>query len=367
VKSNQVGRERRERAVRLALQALVFVVAAAYLAFGLATASYTLGCDFLAYHQAAQRFLAGTPIYDLSITHTGDCGVYQYPPPFVLIALPFSLLGFAAGTWAWIVFLVACFTVGTFVLPVRREIRWAIVLLGAVSWPFIFGVRIGQVGPILYLIFAIGWRYVDRPGALGAMIGVGTLVKVQPALLLGWLVVRRDFRALAAGLITIAVGVVAAAAVGLGSWGGFLTVIRNLSDALTVPTNLSLGATVYARGFGLQAASAIQLANTVALVGLVAVGARALSREAGYLLAVVASQAISPILWDHYALILLLPVAWLLNRRQWWAAVIPASQAWVLVPYESLLLYTAAFYVVLLAIVVVGWERRPRQVAVAPA
>ena len=35
---------------------------------------------------------------------------------------------------------------------------------------------------------------------------------------------------------------------------------------------------------------------------------------ASYLVAVVASQLLSPILWDHYAMLLLLPVAWLLDR-----------------------------------------------------
>ena len=39
------------------------------------------------------------------------------------------------------------------------------------------------------------------------------------------------------------------------------------------------------------------------------------------LVAVIASQLLSPILWDHYALLLLLPVAWLLDRGHWWAAV----------------------------------------------
>jgi alpha-1,2-mannosyltransferase len=359
--------ERRQSVLRFGFHALVFVVAGIYLSFGLATASYTLGCDFLAYHQAAQRFLVGDPIYDLTITRTGACGVYQYPPPFVLVALPFSLFGFTAGTWLWVLFLITCFTVGSFLLPVRREIRWAIVLFGATSWPFIFGVRIGQVAPILYLIFAIGWRYLDRPGVLGAMVGMGSLAKLQPALLLGWLVVRREVRALAAGVATIAAGVAFAGLIGLGSWADFLAVVRNLSDALTVPANLSVGATAYALGSGLQAASVIQFLNTVALVGLVALGGWTLSREAGYLLAVVASQAISPILWDHYGLILLLPVAWLLNRRQWWAVIIPITQAWMLLPYVSTLIYTISFYLLLPAIFIVGWQRRATPVAVATA
>ena len=42
---------------------------------------------------------------------------------------------------------------------------------------------------------------------------------------------------------------------------------------------------------------------------------RLATAEASYLVAVVASQLLSPVLWDHYALLLLLPVAWLLAAR----------------------------------------------------
>ena len=45
----------------------------------------------------------------------------------------------------------------------------------------------------------------------------------------------------------------------------------------------------------------------------------------------VASQFISPVLWDHYAVILLLPTAWLLNRGQWWAALIPLATSNLLI------------------------------------
>jgi hypothetical protein len=341
------------------LQALVFIVGAMYLAFGLSTASYTLGCDFYAYYQGAHRFLTGVPIYDLSVTRTGDCGVYQYPPPFVLLALPFSLAGsWAVGSWLWILFLLWCFLIGTFLLPVRRELRWAIVLCGLISWPLNFGVRIGQVGPILYLVFALGWRYLDRPGALGTVLGIGSLVKLQPALLVVWLFVQREWRAIAAMFATIAAIVVGAAAIGLTDWVDFVTVTRNLSSALTVPGNLAVGAVVYSAGFGYQSAAVVQFLNTIAMVGLVALGAWALEREAGYLLGIVASQLISPIIWDHYSIVLLLPVAWLLSRRQWWVVIVPLVQAWVLLPFEPNVIYLALFYLLIPGLVVVGWRRR---------
>ena len=53
----------------------------------------------------------------------------------------------------------------------------------------------------------------------------------------------------------------------------------------------------------------------MALAALVfVVAALRLGAVPSYLVAVIASQLLSPILWDHYALLLLLPVAWLMDR-----------------------------------------------------
>ena len=69
----------------------------------------------------------------------------------------------------------------------------------------------------------------------------------------------------------------------------------------------------------------IQVVATVGALAAVVIASRTSSAEASYLVAVVASQLISPLLWDHYAMLLLLPVAWLLERRQWWAVAIPLA------------------------------------------
>jgi hypothetical protein len=361
------GGDRRAALFGTAFRVLIILVTGIYLAFGLLTASRTLGCDFFAYHSAAQRLLANEPIYDLSITRTGGCGLYQYPPPFVLIALPFSLLGFGWGTWAWIGFLVACFVGAAMLMPVRREIRWAMVLAGGIGWPFIYGVRIGQVGPILLLVFAAGWRFLDRPRIVGLATGIGALIKLQPVLILGWLAVRREWRAMTWGVATILGGAALAAAVGLGAWPDFATLLRNLTNALTVPANLSIGAVAYAYGASPAVAAGIQSANTVVLLAVVVVAAKRTSREAGYVATIVASQVISPIVWDHYALVLLLPVAWLLERRQWWAVLIPLSQAWVLLPFVPTIAYPIAFYTALVGVLAVGWVRQPGAALIQPA
>ena len=68
--------------------------------------------------------------------------------------------------------------------------------------------------------------------------------------------------------------------------------------------------------------------------------------ETSYVVTVVASQLLSPVLWDHYAMLLLLPTALLLQRRQWWAVAIPLA-GWLPAP-----IYPVLFFVALLAPIV---------------
>ena len=357
---------RRERLIAI----VILAVAGAYLAFGLRTAANSFGCDFSAYFGAANDWLAGRPIYDLSVASTGTCGTYQYPPPFVLVALPFSLFGFTIGTWLWVGFLLACWAIGTAILPVRLPIRWLVLLLTAIGWPLVFGVRIGQVAPILYLAFAVGWRSLDRPAVLGASVAIGTLVKLQPGLLGLWLIARREWRALA-WAIGVGLAIVAVSAVlGLADWVGMATLLRSLTDAVTNDANIAIGATLHRQGLDAQVAGLVQVANTIAMLAIVVFAALRFRPGASFLVAVVASQVISPIVWTHYNLVLMLPVAWLLDRRQWWAVVIPVAQIWILVPFIPLWSYTVQFYVVLIAVLAVGWRdgREPvgRRVAARP-
>ena len=167
----------------------------------LAVAGATLGYDAAAYLLAAERLLARRPLYDATVDVIGvGFGLYLYPPPFALAAVPFTFLPAPLGLWAWLATMVAAFLVGTAFLPVRPSVRWSIVLLAALSFPFLYAVKLGQVGPLLYLAFAIGWRWIDRAGATGLAVAAGALSKLQPALLFGWMVVTRRWRALAVGL-----------------------------------------------------------------------------------------------------------------------------------------------------------------------
>ncbi len=303
---------------------LVLALFALTLGAVLSSAGTTLGYDFEAYRRAAVRILDGQPLYDPGASVAGPFAVYLYPPPFALAITPLALLPAEVSRLTWIGGMAAAFLAGTACLPVRAGVRWAIIGLAAICWPFLYAVKLGQVGPLLYLAFAIAWRAAEAPIPRGLAIAAGTLTKLQPGLLFAWLAVRRQGRALVVGLAACAVAVLAATlVVGIGAWHDYVDLLGRVSDPLTTPKNMTPGAIAYRAGLGLAAAGAIQWAS-VAIVCLVTV-VTWLRRSAaiGLLVGVVASQLVSPVLWDHYTMLVLLPVALLLQRRQWWAAALP--------------------------------------------
>jgi alpha-1,2-mannosyltransferase len=321
------------------------------------SAGSTLGYDFQAYAGAADRLLHGRPLYDPNVDVAGGFAIYLYPPPFALAVVPLALVGGQPATWLWTAGLAAAFLAGVALLPVSRTVRWLVLLLGAFDWPLLYSLKLGQVGPILFLLFALGWRWLDRPGPLGASIGLGTLVKVQPALLIAWAALTARWRAAAVAIGVIAVGAaLATLLVGPGAWIDYPALLARVSSPLTTPHNFTPGAIAVQLGAPIATASAIQVVATLAALAALVVAARASTAEASYLVAVVASQLISPLLWDHYAMLLLLPVAWLLERRQWWAAAIPLATSILVVGIAPAVVYPVVFGLCLVAPIVVGWR-----------
>ncbi len=325
----------------------------------LAFAGRTLGFDFLAYHAAAARLLDGQPLYDMSYTETGGFGLFYYPPTFAPLLLPFGALEPTTATWAWIGLSLAVFGIGVAALPTSRTVRWWILLLAGLSFPFVYGVKLGQVGPILFGLLAIGWRWIDHAAVLGGSAGLGAAIKLQPGLVLVWALLTRRIGAVVVGAAVIVVlGAVATLLAGVATWSDFATLLRTVSDPITTPNNLTPGAVAFRSGVPAEAAGIIQLISTTAAGIAVLAAIRLATDEASYLVTVVASQLVSPILWDHYALLLLLPVAYLLSAGRWWAAVIPLATAWPLVGTTPSIVYPVLFWVTLVATLLVGHAAR---------
>ena len=350
-----MDRDALDRLARAGLPVVAILSLALGVGATLAVAGDTLGFDFLAYHQAAVRLLGGQPLYDMSYTETGGFGLFYYPPTFAPLVLPFGALSATTATWVWIGISILAFLIGVFAMPVSMNIRWATVALAGWSFPFVYAVKLGQVGPLLLGLFALGWRWLDRPVPFGVVGALGAAIKLQPGLVLVWALLKGRFRAvIAGGVVLLALAAVTTALAGPTAWTDFLTLIRTVSDPIRTEHNFTPGAIAFQVGLPAETAALLQVVNTVAVAVLMLASIRWATDEASYLIAVIASQLVSPILWDHYAMLLLLPVAYLLSAGRWWAAVIPLAAAWPLVDVTPPLLYPAAFWVTLVAVFLVG-------------
>jgi hypothetical protein len=330
---------------------LVFATAVAAIAWA---AGSTLGYDYQAYVQAAHRLLAGQPLYDPNVDVAGPFAIYLYPPPFALAMVPFTWLPEGTGPAVWAALLALAFAAGVWLLPVSRRVRWLTLLLAGLSWPFLYSIKLGQVGPLLFLAFVAGWRSLDRPAPLAIAMAAGTLIKVQPALLFGWAFATGRNRAVAIGLALL-LGAVALATLvtGPGTWPDYAAILGRVSAPVTTPHNYTAGAIAYTAGVPLAVATAVQWAGVALAAIVVLYSWRRADAVSGYVTTVVGSQVVSPLLWEHYAMVLLIPVALLLERRHWWAVTLP------LLPWLGPLAYPPVFLVGLVAPLLTGSRRKP--------
>jgi hypothetical protein len=316
----------RARFLRLLVPACSISLLVLMIGLVLAAAGKTLGYDYTCYEGAARHLLDGKPIYDNAFSiSVGTCpGTYTYPPPFAVALVPWLVFGGAAAGM-WCVAMAACFLGGVALLPVRPDVRWVVVIVAALDWPLLYAVKLGQVEPLLFLGFAAAWRFLDRPGVVGAATAIGALIKVQPGLMGLWALATRRYRAAAVAIVSALV-VAGAATVftGLGAWRTYFDLVRALGGTYSTPHNFAPGAVAHLAGASDAVAAVVQWGSVaVAVAGLLA-AYRWASPVASLQVTIVASQLLSSPLRDHYAVLLLLPVAWLVSRGRTWAALIPA-------------------------------------------
>jgi hypothetical protein len=115
-------------------------------------------------------------------------------------------------------------------------------------------------------------------------------------------------------------------------WDDYLTLLRHVSNPITTPHNFTPGSVAYQLGMTESAATAIQIGTSIVVIGALGYAALRLPSDTSFLVAVIASQLLSPILWDHYAMLLLLPVAFLLDRGHVWAIAIPLATSVLALP-----------------------------------
>ena len=202
--------------------------------------------------------LDGQPAYDTTFFGAGGFGLFYYPPTFIPLVLPFGLLGATTATWLWIGLSIAAFAIGVVVLPVAGRTKWLLVLLAGLSWPFLYALKLGQVGPILFALFAAGWAGMSTPSRARHQRrprgGDQDPARADPA------VGAAHARTVVAAFVIRVLGVLALLAVvatilaGTEAWSDFFTLMGRVSDPITTPHNFTPGAVAYQAGVSRETA-----------------------------------------------------------------------------------------------------------------
>jgi hypothetical protein len=210
--------------------------------------------DFTFYYAAARIGLTnGWPkIYDLGLQQAqlsamGSgitiAGLARYisPPPVAWLALPFTVLPYAAGYWAWSALLLAALALTwLWVAPEVGRAR-VIFMIAALGWlPVIYGLQLGQPGLLVAAGVAGSYALLRTNRPLLAGLALGALAfKPQLAFLLPLaLLAGRQYRAFAGSVIALG-GLALLSVIALGP-GGVGAYVDRLNFASSVPVNREL-------------------------------------------------------------------------------------------------------------------------------
>jgi Glycosyltransferase family 87 len=234
---------------------------------------------------------------------------YAYPPVLAFLAAPLHPLGAAAATLVWTIVALAAIAGSLWLLGLRD---WRCYAL-AFAFPFTrSAVDLGTVGPFLLLAVAIAWRWRDQVFYSATALGASIALKLYLWPLAAWPAVTGRIRtSFAAAGAAVALILLPWAVLGFAGLGGYPGLLRHLSDdeasssysviALSVRAHLPEAAGVV---LSLLAAAALLFAAVS-----VARTRRGKADAVALTLCIAAALAASPIVWIHYFLLLLIPLA----------------------------------------------------------
>jgi hypothetical protein len=281
--------------------------------------------DFNCYWGGAQRLAAGTGIYlpqnlEGPFQH-GAPAVYVYAPPLAVLMAPATALPFDVAAFGWLVLHLVALVAACALMPVGRPIRLAAFAVAAFSSPLLVDLNLGNVSTFVLLVSVIGWRWLDRPAAAVAL-AAGMALRPQLGVVLVWWLVRRRFRLVAWAVLAGAALVIATLPfVGVQGYADFLRVVRN-DQVAGVIHNGSLESAAIFLGFSGPVPTLAFVLGAAVAVGAILVSLRR-DTEISYAVTLCASLLLTPLLWGHYLLVLLIPAALLAQRGRVWALALP--------------------------------------------
>jgi alpha-1,2-mannosyltransferase len=273
---------------------------------GLNTGS--VGFDFRgAYLPAAHDVLDGeSPYPPLEGPELASHNAYVYPPLLAYAVTPFTIFSVSVAAVLAVIGVAALLVATLVVLGVRDVRCYGAAFLWA---PTMNVLHMGSSSALLAFAAALAWRYRATVWPLAATLGLGIAVKIILWPLLVWAVATRRLRpALLAVLVGGGVALALWSLVGFDGLGRYPAMLRRLAD-LEAHESYSLVGALTSIGLGDGFARTVAVAVGVALlVGCVVVARRGDDLRS-FTLALAASLALTPIVWLHYLVLLLVPLA----------------------------------------------------------
>jgi hypothetical protein len=263
--------------------------------------------DLDVFLRAAGKVLDGVSPYVYDADRT-----FAYPPVLAWLLAPLHPLSSSNAAIVWMLLSLAMVAAALWLLELRD---WRCY---ALAYVFMFtrsSIVLGTIEPLLLLAVAAAWRYRDRAfGAAGA-VAASIVLKLFLWPLVVWLALTRRVRA-AVLSIAVAIGVAAIswAAIGFAGLGDYPHLLRRLADDES-SSSYSVVALGVRAHLPVVAARAIAVIVALALLAAAAWVARDETRPQRerdvmtLTLTLAAALAASPIVWVHYFLLLLVPLA----------------------------------------------------------
>jgi len=265
--------------------------------------------DFVIFRNAGRRVIEGLSPYPahatVALLHTRE--LFVYPPMASYLFAPFAALPLVVAAAVYFVAQLACLFGAIRLLQVRD---WRCYTLPFLWLPMFHVLSAGAIGPLLTLLLAVCWRYRDeRPLLAAGALALAIVAKLFLWPVAIWLLVTRRWRAAAwAFLFGAAVFLIPFAPLGWHAFAGYPHLLRMLDAALSA-SSYSTTALLHALGVSpIGATVLLVLAGLLLAAAAFRFGQRG-NDAAPFVLAIEAALLLSPIVWTHYYILLLVPIA----------------------------------------------------------
>jgi Glycosyltransferase family 87 len=264
-----------------------------------------LGWDFRAFYVGGRAYLSGaSPYPGHSLAALANKQEFVYPAPMAALFVPLALLPYTLAVSIWLAASVAAIAVALRVLGVRD---WRCLGALFLTQPVEQSVRLGTLMPVLMLLLALLWKYRDRVWTGATLVAIVAVSKLFLFPLLLWLAMTRRLKTAALGAaIATAICLVGWLPIPLSTIVSYPSLLRALA---AYEETFSYSLTSLAVGLGVSAATATMLA-VVAGVGLLLCATKARNDDfLAFRVVLAASFVLSPIVWGHYYVLLVVPLA----------------------------------------------------------